>query len=282
MRSDELQLRHPAERPLLFAYAVLNVLLMVATIFVVLKGSNWLREHPFLSSYRGRIRVLAIATVFGIPAIVFLRNSRHALVRGKSIALSPQQLPQIHAILQRHCHRLGIGPLPELYVSDMKMSEPARGYRSWKCDYIVLSSKFLQPDLQPMLPVFAFWLGHEIGRLRLQHASWSTELLLAYVDKIPHLSNPLRRIFTYSEDRYGAFLAPEGLPGLIGVVSGRRMLPEVNATDYLKQVKIYGGIWARLGLLMEAEPTTAHRIKALLEAGLLKADPSSLHDPPKY
>ena len=272
MHSDESRLRHPAERPLFLAFAVLNVLLMAAAICIVLNGSDWLRAHPVLARY---IRVLAIAAVFGVPAIVFLRNARHALVRGKSIALSPQQLPQIYAILERHCERLGIEPLPELYVSDTNMTQPARAYGSWKCDHIVLSSKFLQPNLQPMLPVFAFWLGREIGRLRLEHASWPTEFLLAYVAKIPYLPNPLRRVFTFSEDRYGAFLAPEGLPGLIGVASGRRMLPEVNASDYLKQVRLYGGVWARLAGLMEAEPTISARIKALLDAGLWNTELSS-------
>jgi hypothetical protein len=269
MRKDELQLRHRAERPLFFTFAVLNILLMTASIFVVLEGSNWLRAHPRLAGYRGRIRVLAIAAVVGVPATVFLRNTRHAVVRGKSIAVSPQQLPQIHALLQRHCQKLGIHPLPELYFSDMSMRQPARAYRSWKCDYIVLSSKFLQPNLQPMLPVFSFLIGREIGRLRLGHTSVPTELLLSYVEKIPHLSNPLRRVFTYSEDRYGAFLAPEGLPGLIGIASGRLMLPQVNASDYLNQVKSYGGIWARLAAVTEAEPAVAARIKALSEAGLL-------------
>jgi hypothetical protein len=89
MHSDESQLRHPAERPLFLAFAVLNVLLMAAAVFIVLSDSDWLRAHPHLAGY---IRVLAIGAVFGIPAIVFLRNTRHALVRGKSIALSPQQL----------------------------------------------------------------------------------------------------------------------------------------------------------------------------------------------
>jgi hypothetical protein len=272
MHSDESQLRHPAERPLFLAFAVLNVLLMAAAVFIVLSDSNWLRAHPHLAGY---IRVLAIGAVFGIPAIVFLRNTRHALVRGKSIALSPQQLPQIYAILQRHCERLGIDPLPELYVSDMKMAQPARAYRSWKCDHIVLSSKFLQPNLQPMLPVFAFWLGREIGRLRLEHTTWATEFLVTYVAKIPYLSNPLRHVFTYSEDRYGAFLAPEGLPGLIGVASGRRILPEVNASDYLKQVRRYGGIWARLATMTEPEPPVSQRIKALFETGLWNTELSS-------
>ena len=272
MHSDESQLRHPAERPLFLAFAVLNVLLMAAAVFIVLSDSNWLRAHPHLAGY---IRVLAIGAVFGIPAIVFLRNTRHALVRGKSIALSPQQLPQIYAILQRHCERLAIDPLPELYVSDMNMAQPARAYRSWKCDHIVLSSKFLQPNLQPMLPVFAFWLGREIGRLRLEHATWATEFLVTYVARIPYLSNPLRHVFTYSEDRYGAFLAPEGLPGLIGVASGRRILPEVNASDYLKQVRRYGGIWARLATMTEPEPPVSQRIKALFETGLWNTELSS-------
>lgn len=272
MLEDERQLRHPAERPLIVAFAVLNVLLMAATIFIVFKGSDWLRAHPHIAKYRGRVRVLAIAAVVALPATVFFRNTRHALIHGRSIALSSQQLPEIYAIVHRHCRKLQLPKVPELYFSSINMSGPARAYRSWKCDYIVLSSKFLQPNLSPMLPVFAFWIGREIGRLRLNHASWPTELMLAYVDKIPHLSNPLRRVFTYSEDRYGAFLAPEGLPGLVALASGRLMLPEVNMPDYLKQVQAYGGTWARLGLLTQSEPTISHRIKALCEAGLLKVD----------
>ena len=45
MSCDESQLRHPAERPLFLAFAVLNVVLMAAAICIVLNGSNWLREE---------------------------------------------------------------------------------------------------------------------------------------------------------------------------------------------------------------------------------------------
>ena len=68
--------------------------------------------------------------------------------------------------------------------------------------------------------------------------------------------------------------------GLIDVASGRVMLPEMNAPDYLKQVRVYGGFWARLALLMEAEPTISERIRALLEAGLLKAELRSCREDP--
>jgi hypothetical protein len=275
MQGVESKLRHPAERPLFLVYAVLNVLLMAASIFIVVKGSDWVRVHPRLAHYQGKVRVLAIAAIVALPMTVFLRNTRHALDRGKSIAISREQLPEIYTILERHCRKLGIEALPELYFTDMTMKKPAQAYKSWKCDYIVLSSKFLQPNLQPMLPVFAFWLGCAIGCLRLKHVSWPTEFMLTYVDKIPHLSNPLRRLFTYSEDRYGAFLAPEGLPGLIAAASGRLMLPQVNTADYLKQVRAYGGVWAGLAMVMEPEPTIARRTRALLAAGLLNTELSS-------
>jgi hypothetical protein len=48
------------------------------------------------------------------------------------------------------------------------------------------------------------------------------------------------------------------------------MLPEVNASDYLKQASGYRGIWVRLAEATESEPTISNRTKALLEADLLK------------
>ena len=48
------------------------------------------------------------------------------------------------------------------------------------------------------------------------------------------------------------------------------MLPEVNVSDYLKQVTAYGGLWSELAAFTEAEPTAAQRIKALFDAGLLE------------
>jgi hypothetical protein len=67
MRSDESHLRHPAERSLFLAFAVLNVLLMAVAVLIILKGSDWLRAHPDLAEY---VRVLAIA-----QSLVFLRSS---------------------------------------------------------------------------------------------------------------------------------------------------------------------------------------------------------------
>ena len=104
----------------------------------------------------------------------------------------------------------------------------------------------------------------------MNHASVGTEVLLSFIDKIPHAANPLRHVFTYSEDRYGAFLAPEGLLGLIEVASGRTMLGEVNTSEYLRQLSGHQGVWERLAELSTTDPPVLRRIEALYKAGLLR------------
>jgi hypothetical protein len=116
--------------------------------------------------------------------------------------------------------------------------------------------------------VLAFTLGSELGRLRLGHASWWNDVLLTFISKIPVIRAPLSRVATYSRDRYGAFLAPDGIRGLLVLASGRRVLKSVNIDDYLTQVSEYGGFWARLAGAVRTAPPVSYRIQMLWAAGL--------------
>jgi hypothetical protein len=98
-------------------------------------------------------------------------------------------------------------------------------------------------------------------------------LVLAYVIKIPYLRNPMTHVQTLSHDRYGAFLAPGGIRGLVIEACGRRMIQNVNLEDYLRQVREYGGFWERLANMTKGRPHIAYRIQALLNAGLLRPVP---------
>jgi hypothetical protein len=211
---------------------------------------------------------VAVAAVVSVPALVLLRNTRHAGVRGNSIRLSAGQIPEIYDVLRRHCRRLGMASVPELYLSDDAISDSSQAYSAWHCHYIVLGTDYLQPDLERVREVFTFQLARELGRIRLSHTQWWDEMLIAYVVKIPYLRNVLLHLRTFSNDRYGAFLAPEGLPGLLALASGRRMLPSVNVPDFVRQAREFRGGWARLSELLEARPHVLSRVTALYEAGL--------------
>ena len=272
MTPVESRLRHPLERPVFIAFVVLNVALGGAVLWIAVKAPGWLSRYPRLEEYVEEARAVAVVAVLSVPALVLLRNARHAGVRGNSVRLSPAQMPEIYEVLQSHCRRLGMTSVPELYLSDEAISDSSQAYSSWHCDYIVLGADFLQPDIDRVRDVFTFQLARELGRIRLGHTRWWDEMLISYVVKIPYLRNVLLHLRTFSNDRYGAFLAPEGLPGLVALASGRRMLHSVNVPDFIRQARDFQGPWARLSELMEARPHVLSRAAALYEAGLFRME----------
>ena len=272
MSPDETRLRHPLERRVYVVFVVLNFALAAAAVWLAVRGPGWLSRHPWLKDYIVHIRVVAVTAVLSVPAVVFLRNARHAGVRGNSVRLSAGQVPEIHEVLQSHCRRLGMASMPELYLSEDAISGSSQAYSAWRCDYIVLGTDFLQRDLERVREVFTFQLGRELGRIRLGHTRWWDEMLIAYVVKIPYLRNVLLHLRTFSNDRYGAFLAPEGLLGLLALASGRRMLHSVNVPDFLRQVREFRGRWVRPSELLEARPHVLSRVSALYEAGLFRLE----------
>lgn len=267
--TDESQLRHPLERPIFVATAAMNVLAMVAAVLIVLYGVDVLKEYPLLAKHADEIRLLAIAAVFALPGVAVLRNVNRGRIRGNSMRLSREQLPEIYAIFERHCEKLGMEHVPELYLSDSVDASHAFSVR--KRDAIVLSTDNLGSPAD-MSDVIAFTLGRELGALRLGHASWMSDLLLSYVSKVHPIKAPLSKVRTFSCDRYGAFLAPDGVRGLLVQVTGRRLLKGMNVADYLKQTEEFRGVWAQLARIWSPSPPIATRIRALYEAGLFQME----------
>jgi Zn-dependent protease with chaperone function len=205
--------------------------------------------------------------VIGIPLLVLRRNQREAYVRGNSVRLSRTQLPEVYAILEDHCRRLGIKEIPELFLTASTIRPYSNTYSAWRENYIILHQNIFDVDPTKTLDVVSFTLGHELGAIRLGHTAIWSEMLLTYVSTLKWLANPLNRIRVYSRDRYGAHLAPTGFRGLLIHAVGRRMLNDINIEDYLKQMREYGNIWAGLNTFTEAVPQVLIRIQELRRAG---------------
>ena len=268
---EEESLRHPAELMVFRFSVLLNFLLLAAAILLLIYGPEWTENYPMLYNNRNKIRALTIAVLTGPIFVTFLRYTRHSFVRGNSVELSKEQIPLIFNVLKRHVDKLGLLQMPGLYLSDRAISEPSGSFSTWSEDYIVLTTGYLDPKIENSHDTIAFLLGFELGRLRLGHTKFLDELLLSYVSKIPYLRNPIRHIRVYSRDRYGAFLAPEGLPGLVVQASGRRQLNLVNLDDYVQQTETYGGIVTFLAHLTKKDPPVSRRIQRLLNAGFFSA-----------
>ncbi|MFY9739718.1 MAG: hypothetical protein WAK11_11790 [Candidatus Cybelea sp.] len=264
---EESALRHPHERLIFIGLVVLNFLLMGVAIALVVHDPGWLKAYPFLEKEVNILRFLSITALIGIPLLVLRRNRREASVRGNSVRLSAEQFPEIYAILQEHCRRLGMAEVPELFLSGSSIAPFSKTYSSWRENYIVLHQIILDIDVRKTADVVAFILGHELGAIRLNQTAWWNEMLLTYVSAIKWLRNPLERVRMYSRDRYGATLSPTGFRGLLINAIGRRLMDQVNIEEYLSQARRYGGLWATLDVFFEAKPQVLSRLQQLRAAG---------------
>ena len=266
-RIDESALRHPHERLIFLGLVVLNFLLMGGAITLIVHDPGWLKPYPYLSKEVNLLRFLAITALVGIPLLVLRRNRREASIRGNSVRISRDQFPEIYAVLEDHCRRLGMSDIPELFLSGSSIAPFSKTYSSWGESYIVLHQIIFDIDMKKTMDVVTFMLGHELGAIRLNQTAVWNEMLLTYVSAIKWLRNPLERVRTYSRDRYGATLSPTGFRGLLINAIGRRLMDQVNIEEYLLQARRYGGIWATLDVFAEPKPQVLSRLQQLRAAG---------------
>jgi hypothetical protein len=264
---DEAALQHPLERPYFIASVILNFALMAVAIALVAHEPGWVRARPLLSKEVGFLRLLALTGLIAIPLLALRRNQREATVRGNSVRLSREQFPDVYAILEGHCRRLGMATVPELFLTGSSIPPFSQTYSSFRETYIILHQALFDIDERKMMDVISFTLGHELGAVRLSQTRVWNEMLLTYVSAIKWFRNPLNRIRTYSRDRYGAALSPTGFRGLLIHAIGRRLMDRVNVEDYLAQSRRYGGIWSNVDTFVEPRPQVLSRLKHLRAAG---------------
>jgi hypothetical protein len=264
---DESALRHPLERPIFIASVAFNFVLMGLALTLIFYEPAWIKTHPLLNKELTFFRALAITALIGIPLLVLNRNRREASIRGNSVRLSNEQFPEIYAILQSHCQKLGMTELPELFLTGASIQPFSETFSSWHERYIVIHQIIFDIDDRKTMDVISFLLGHELGAIRLNHTAVWNEMLLTYISALKVFRNPLERVRTYSRDRYGAALSPTGFRGVLISATGRRLMDHVNVEEYFRQARTYGGLWANVNIFFEPKPQVLMRLKQLRAAG---------------
>jgi hypothetical protein len=264
---DERGLRHPLEVPIFIASVILNFVLFGLAVALVAHEPSWVKSHPVLSKEVSFLRLLAVTGLIGIPFLALQRNQREASIRGNSVRLSHTQFPEIYAILEGHCRRLGMTDLPELFITGTSIQPFSQTYSSWHENYIILHQIIFDINDYKTMDVVSFTIAHELGAIRLKQTSVWNEVLLTYVSAIKWLRTPLNRIRTYSRDCYGATLSPTGFRGLLIYAIGRRLMDQVDIEDFLQQARSYGGFWSNVNTIVESRPQVLSRLQHLRAAG---------------
>ncbi|WP_232344676.1 M48 family metallopeptidase [Actinoplanes awajinensis] len=264
------RLRHPAEMPFYVFMVVLNLVI----IWLILQAAITLPVLPERlrdGAWGTAVRSAFLGLLLLIPALVVIRETQRASVRGSAVQLSRHQWGDLYRTADDFAHRLGLPRRPTIYLANGNGTLNAFAAQATGHDYVVLANELFVNLRENNRDGLRFILGHELGHIRLHHVSLWYQLSVAYSERIPLLGPALSRLREYSCDRHGAHLCPSGASGLVLLTSGRHTEHTTDLEQLLRQGRALRGFWVGLAQLTRSHPFTVRRIERLFQLGLLHA-----------
>ena len=207
-----------------------------------------------------------VGIFYAVFFMIFFFLAHLALVahlRGSSVKLGPDQLPDLYQRVQQIGTRLGMRRLPDAYLMQAGGVLNAFATKFFRSNFIVLYSNLIEAcgdDTQAADFVIAHELGHvQAGHLRFQ---W----LIAPGRFFPFIGSAYSRARECTADRYGYAGVSDtdaARRGLTILAAGGRHAPKVNAEALLRQRKDMATVWMTVGRWMSTHPPLVDRIAAL-------------------
>ncbi|MEV6300588.1 M48 family metallopeptidase [Actinoplanes sp. NPDC051861] len=264
------RLRHRAELPFYVFMVVLNLII----IWLIVQAAITL---PFLperlqeSGWAAAVRSAFIGLLLFIPALIVIRETQRASVRGTAVQLSPRQYADLYDTADDFAHKLGLRRRPNLFLANGNGTLNAFAAQATGHDYVVLANELFVNLYQNNRDGLRFILGHELGHIKLHHVGLWYQLSVAYSERIPILGPTLSRLREYSCDRHGAYLCPSGASGLVLLASGRHTEHTTDIEELVRQGQQLRGFWVELAQLPQSHPFTVRRLERLFKLGLLRS-----------
>ncbi|BBH67308.1 hypothetical protein ACTI_39930 [Actinoplanes sp. OR16] len=261
-------LRHPAEVPFYVFMVILNLLI----IWLIIQAAITL---PFLperyadTGWATAVRSAFIGLLLLVPALIIIRETQRASIRGTAVELSPRQYGDLYRTADDFARKLGLSRRPNIFLANGNGTLNAFAAQATGHDYIVLANELFVNLYQNNRDGLKFILGHEMGHVKLHHVSLWYQLSVAYSERIPLLGPALSRLREYSCDRHGAHLCPAGATGLVILASGRHTENTTDIGELVRQGQHLRGFWVEMAQLPMSHPFVVRRLERLFRLGLL-------------
>jgi len=203
-----------------------------------------------------------IALIFlGIGAVVYLfaHSALIAHVKGNGVELSPEQFPDLHALFNECCKRLGIEHPPQAYILNGNGVLNAFATKFLRDRYIVLTSDIVDA-MQGNPEGLCFYVGHELGHLRMKHISKA--LIRWPVLWLPLLGAAYSRARESTCDRHGRACSGSDNAAVLALsvlAAGRARWRTLNVGSYVRQTEHTGGFWMSFHELISGYPWLTKR-----------------------
>lgn len=266
------RLRHPAEIGLLIAAIITTVVGYGVWIIIAI----WLATSTAATGLEAEARNLfldsnglffqALMVVPLIPFLVWIvRAIMYAQLRANSVQMSPTQFPEGYRMVVEAAREFGLRRVPDAYVvlgnGQINAFASGHGFRR----FVAVYSDLFEIGGQARDPeALRFVISHEVGHIAAGHVSYFRLVFSALVEYVPFLGPALSRAQEYTADNHGYAKAPQGVPGVMGVLSGGKYLgAEVNIHALADRATREKGFWLHMSSWLASHPINTWRAHAL-------------------
>jgi Zn-dependent protease with chaperone function len=218
--------------------------------------------------------LLLIAGTFGTALIfvllafivyLFAHSALIAHLKGNGVELSAAQFPDLYNDFVACCNRLQIDKHPKAYVLNGNGGLNAFATKFLGAQYVVLLSDVVDAMAQHPGGV-RFYLGHELGHLRMKHLSGALFRWPALW--LPLLGAAYSRARESTCDRHGlacAASADDAARALAALSAGPQRWRNLDMTAYKNQVAETSGFWMSFHELIGGYPWLTKRAARILD-----------------
>lgn len=246
---DLQPLIHPKEKLYFGICVVVSLVVYVVLAGIILSG--------------GQAAGTIIFYLFFIILAYFVVHGLHlGHVRGNGVRVSNRQFPELSAMADQHCRRLGMDETPAIFVVQSGGMLNAFATRFLGRNFVVLYSDVLALATQKGEKAVSFVVGHELGHVRRKHITRRALLYPAMI--FPFLGLAYSRACEYTCDRFGNALEPDGgVDGLLVLAAGRHLYTQVNSIEYGGQRETERGFFVRFAEILSTHPNLSKRVATL-------------------
>ena len=208
----------------------------------------------------GTVGIALIGLLFGFIAYLFAQSALIAWIKGNGVRLDERQFPDLHAQFVACCDKLEIKQRPEAYVLNGNGAINAFATRFLGHEYVVLNSDTVDAMREHPDGV-AFYLGHELGHLRMRHLP--KHLLRWPALWLPLLGAAYSRAKESTCDRHGLACSssPDNAAIALGALAaGGQRWRQLDVAALRDQAKVSSGFWMSFHELLSPYPWITKRV----------------------
>lgn len=210
----------------------------------------------------------SIIFMFLIPVLILLPLFAQAImmanIRINGVRITPRQFPEVFAIAQEQCAKMGFPVVPDLYVMESSGILNAFASRFFGRNMVVLYSDLFELIQSGGEKEIAFVISHELAHIKRNHLT--KQLFIIPAMWLPFLGEAYSRACEYTCDRMAAYFtqdAEAAMNGLTILAIGKTLYKRVDREEYLLQSSYEKGLFVWLAEKLSTHPPLPRRIHAL-------------------